>query len=138
MKNGFDICDECGRSFKICKFNAHHQKYCTRSGCVNKRKKIRQREYQNKRYHTDDKYKEKKRKAARLNARRRRNKNKLDAKVIQKKQPQKLEINSLEVLRGIVAQLTDECNPEVVHERLLSYEARGQQLSHLSAISRGS
>ena len=137
MKKGFDVCEECGRLFKVCKFNAYHQKYCTRSGCVHKRKKRRQRESQNKRYHTDDEYKEKKRKAACKNARRHRSKKKSDAKVSQKKQAQKIEINPLEVLMGVVAQLTDECNPTVVHERLLSYEVRGRQLSQISSISGG-
>jgi hypothetical protein len=134
MKKGFDTCDECGKSFKVCKFNAYHQKYCMRTGCIHKRKKRRQREYQNKRYHTDDEYREKKRKAACKNARQRRSKNKFDAKFSKKKQTKKIEINPLEVLMGVVAQLTDECNPAIVHERLLSYEIRGRQLSYINPI----
>ncbi|OVE82612.1 hypothetical protein BVY04_00450 [bacterium M21] len=46
-----------------------------------------------------------------------------------------IEINSIDILTGVVAQLTDEEDPMTVRERLRAYSARGRQLSHICSIT---
>jgi hypothetical protein len=128
------VCEKCRKPFEFCKFNAHHQKYCMRSGCIHKRTKKRQSEYQNKRYHADGKYSARQRKNSRENARRRRGKEKVDAEARQKEQ-ENIDTNPVDVLMGVIAQLTGESNPKVVHKRFADYGVRGQQLSHQTQIS---
>jgi len=122
------ICAACGKPFTLCRFNEHHQIYCTRPKCVRKRKQERQRKSHNKRYREDPEYQAAKRKKSKDYMRERRRKEKASAE-------EKLSYDPMDILTGVVSQLTSEDDPEVVRERLRSYSARGRQLSHFGSLS---
>ncbi|OVE82479.1 hypothetical protein BVY04_00795 [bacterium M21] len=122
------ICEAYGKPFVRCRYNAHHQKYCRRPACVRRCKQARQRTSHNRRYHEDEDYRERKRQKSREYMRVRRGKEKAAKE-------DAIEINPIDTLTGVVAQLTDEEDPMTVRERLRSYSARGRQLSHICSIT---
>ena len=119
------LCEECGKPITVCLFNAHHQKYCNRSSCVRRRKQRRQREYHNRRYNSDESFREEKRRKSRQYMRDRRRREKAALIVLQ---ADAVEISLLDIMTGVVSQLTDEDDPRVIQERLKSYSVRGRQL----------
>lgn len=122
------ICAACGKPFTLCDFNKHHQIYCTRAVCVRRRKRERQRKSHNKRYREDPEHRAAKRKKAKEYMRERRRREKIAEK-------KKRDYDPMDILTGVVSQLTSEDNPEAVMDRLRSYSARGRQLSHVCPIS---
>lgn len=122
------ICKACGKPFTRCRFNSHHQIYCTRLGCVRRRKQTRQRASDNRRYREDKAFQEKKRRKSRDYMRKRRQKEKEAAKAAKEYDP-------ADVLTGLVSHLTGEDNPEVVRESIKSYSSRGRRLSHCAAVT---
>lgn len=122
------ICAACGKPFTLCCFNKHRQIYCTRARCVRRRKRERQRKSVNKRYRDDPEYQAAKRAKSKEYMRERRHKEEAVAKKQQDYDP-------MDILTGVVSQLTSEDNPEIVMERLRSYSTRGRQLSHVCPIS---
>lgn len=122
------ICAACGKPFTFCRFNGHHQEYCTRPGCVRRRKQARQRKSHNKRYRDDPEFQAAKRAKSKEYMRERRRREKEVAK-------KKRDYDPMDILTGVVSQLTAEDNPDVIREQLRSYSARGRQLSHSCPLS---
>ncbi len=122
------ICAACGKPFTCCRYNKHHQKYCKRPGCVRRRKRERQRASHNRRYRDDKVYQEEKRRKSREYMRVRRRQKKEAAEEARNYDP-------MDILTGVVSQLTSENDPEALRERLRSYSSRGRQLSHVGAFS---
>lgn len=127
------LCAACGKPLMVCRYNAHHQIYCNRSICVRRRKRKRQRESHNRRYQSDKDFRAKKQRKSREYMRERRSKEK--AAAVAALQAEVCAISPMDVLTGVVSQLTDEDDPEVIHERLRTYSVRGRQLSHEPLVS---
>lgn len=127
------LCKACGKPLTVCQYNAHHQIYCNRAICVRRRKQKRQREYHNRRYQSDEDFRAEKQHKSREYMRERRSKEKAAALVAL--QAEACKISPMDILTGVVSQLTDEDDPMVILERLRTYSVRGRQLSHESLVS---
>lgn len=127
------LCKACSTPFTACRFNAHHQVHCKRPSCVRRRKQKRQREWHNRRYQSDEDFRGKKQNISREYMRERRRKEKAAAVVAL--QAEACAISPLDILTGVVSQLTGEDDPQLVLERLRTYSVRGRQLSHRVAVS---
>lgn len=118
------LCKACGKPLTVCRYNAHHQIYCNRPTCVRRRKQKRQRESHNRRYQSDEDFRAEKQHKSRKYMRERRSKEKAALQV------EACAISPMDILTGVVSQLTDEDDPLVILERLRTYSVRGRQLSH--------
>lgn len=117
------FCAHCGKHFKVCAYNAHHQKFCLRERCVRDRKRERQRESYNRRYSRDPSFREAERKRAREGIRRRRQAKAppTDASV--------LLFDSQDVVAGLVSQLADIADPVELQQAIHGYARRGRRLT---------
>ena len=66
------ICERCGTKYPKCRFNKHHQKYCTDPRCVVERRRERQRQRYRKLYADDQGFAESERERRRSSIRKRR------------------------------------------------------------------
>lgn len=55
LPHGYRICFHCRRRYRVCRFNARHQDYCSRAECQLERKRKRDRERYCRKYHAGDK-----------------------------------------------------------------------------------
>jgi len=117
------FCAHCGKHFKVCTYNAHHQKFCLREHCVRDRKRRRQRESYNRRYSRDPSFRETERGRAREGIRRRR-----QAKG-PPTDPTVLLFDSREVVAGLVSQLADIADPAELQRTIHHYARRGRRLT---------
>jgi hypothetical protein len=120
-------CARCGRVFKLCRFNGHHQKYCGDPDCVSERRRERQRRHYNSKYRDDTAFREAEQDRCREGARRRR------AGVVSGTivGPASVlpSVDLALVTAGLVSQLTDSRDPLAVAESTRSFERRGLELA---------
>ena len=133
------LCEECGKAFTVCRFNAHHQKYCGRKSCARKRRRRYQSEYQNRRYRSDETFREGQKRKSRKYMKMRRERESLapavaDPPIVPPESAVK-GIDLSDVVAGVVAQLTAEDDPQVLAERLRGYASRGRQLCRETRVS---
>ena len=118
------ICEFCSKTYEPSAYNAHHQRFCTRKGCVEKRKQLRQKKWHNKKYHNDEAFRKAKQQSSReAMGRRRRREARAAAN------PDSNLCDPTHVIAGLISQLIDENDPEALREHLNSYAHRGRQLS---------
>ena len=118
------VCQFCNKTYKPSRHNAHHQKYCTRKGCVRRRKRLRQKKWHNERYQNDEVFRKAKQGSSREVMRKRREREARTAA--------DSDSNSRDpthVITGLVSQFVDEKDPEALQEYLNFYAHRGRQLS---------
>jgi len=123
-------CRHCGRRFKPCVFNRHHQQWCSLPECRGARDRERKRRYHLRRAASDSSYRESELVRCREAMRRIRTAGPdagaaADAPVCS------------EVLSGLISQLVDSTDPEVVRQAAARYAERGRLLS-VSCRVRGS
>lgn len=123
------VCAHCGCRFEVCRYNAHHQKYCKRRKCVAERKRLRQRKQYRAKYRSDEEFRESEKKRAREGISKRR-------KMVGQEHGTLCGIDPVHVLTAVVSQLTDERDPVCVMERVRSFAGRGRLLTQISP-SRG-
>ena len=131
-------CALCGRHEQKCRFNQHHQKYCTDKMCKIRRRRARQAQRYKKKYRDDKVFQESERErcAAALQKRRVEALNESVSKTVASAETQ--EVNVLLLARGLLAQLIDSDDPAEVIDAERRYVRRGQQLSNSAQSSRGS
>lgn len=118
------VCQHCGGRFKVCRYNGHHQKFCTRKRCVADRKRLRQRRCYRAQYRSDEAFRESERKRAREGMARRR-----AAGAGVDDSPPGFGVDPLHVVTAVVSQLTDEKDPVCVMERVRSFAGWGRMLT---------
>lgn len=118
------VCQFCNQPYKPSRYNAHHQKYCTRKGCVKRRKRLRQKKWHNEKYQNDEDFRKAKQKSSRELMRKRRQQ--------EARAAARLGASSADpthVITGLISQLVDEKDPKALQRHLNSYAHRGRQLS---------
>jgi len=126
MAKRLSICEACHLTFHADAYNGHHQKFCTRPECVRQRKRRRQRESYARRYAEDAKFRDKERtRCAEGIARRRARVTATD--------PPGVPVVVLDVLTGLVAQVTDISDPVLVRAAVASYGARGRRMALMAS-----
>lgn len=123
-------CRHCGRRFRPCVFNRHHQQWCALPDCRRARDRARNRSYHRRRSASDESFRESERVRC-CEGMRRHRLTKPDA-IAAVSAPV-----SSDVLSGLISQLVDSTDPEVVDRAAARYAERGRQLSVPSRI-RGS
>ena len=131
----FGSCERCGRKYPKCRFNKHHQKYCTRDACVVERRRERQRQRYQKMYRTDQMFAESERERCRDGIQKRR----ADAHqaadgIVTESEVSRINIELLTT--GLLSQWIDSKDPEEVKQAALQLEKRGQQLTLGTMIAR--
>ena len=122
------ICECCERSYRSDRYNRHHQKYCTRPECVLERKRKRQRESVARRYREDPEFAQKTRE--RCSAANRRRRAAAGTSTV-RDDSSAAAVAPLEVIAGLLSQLTDTTDPVQVRASLLEYAARGRRAALL-------
>ncbi|HJN93396.1 MAG TPA: hypothetical protein QGF05_11835 [Dehalococcoidia bacterium] len=120
-------CEACGEPFDPDPYNEHRQRYCTRDKCVLKRKRERNRRYYKKRYGEDRQFAEQERKRCAAAGRERRARSR--AAPDPDPAPDLESVVLLNVLTGVVSQLTDTDDPVRLRASLHRYEERGQRMA---------
>ena len=126
------ICVFCDRSYRSDRYNRHHQKYCTRTECVLERKRKRQRESCARRYRDDPEFAQETRERCAAANRRRRAAADAAAKCAET-----AAVAPLEVMAGLLSQLTDTTDPVQVRASLHEYAARGRRAALLFSTDSG-
>lgn len=128
MSGKLSICECCERSYRSDRYNHHHQKYCTRPECVLERKRKRQRESLARRYRDDPEFAQKTRERCAAANRRRR----AAARASKVRDDSGASaVAPLEVIAGLLSQLTDTTDPVQVRASLHEYAARGRRAALL-------
>ena len=119
-------CPKCGRFFIVDRYNKHHQKYCTNADCVLERARERKRKWYSERCREDPAFCEKEHKRCQEGMARIR---------MHKNQAKKVSVPILpgpavhHVLTGLIAQLSNCSDPQLLREQFNRYADHGQQLS---------
>lgn len=130
-------CERCGRLYRPCRHNRHHQRYCTHEACVAERGRERKRASYQRRYQTDKAFREAERQRCREGQQARR-----AAAVAEAVLPPpsgSLTLPNLElVAAGLVAQWIGSDDPAEVLEMARALARRGQLLTVGAWLARGS
>lgn len=118
----WSVCVHCGRRFRVCRYNGHHQKFCTRKKCMTDRKRLRQRKWYRNQYRSDEAFRESEKERAREGIARRRSVGDDGGDSVPGVDP-------LHVVTAVVSQLTDEKDPVCVMERVRSFAGWGRMLT---------
>lgn len=124
-------CCHCGRRFKPCVYNRHHQTWCPRPECRLARDRARKRKHYRHRSAHDPGFRESERARCRESMRRSRLKEGDGIRSVP------VTPASGELLAGLVSQLAGTTDPQVVAGMMDAYAQRGRRLAVLSRI-RGS
>ena len=129
-------CEQCGTKYPKCRFNKHHQKYCTRNACVLERRRERQRKRYRKMYRNDQTFAESERERCRNSIQKRREhvSQIADATLAEGKVSR---INIDLLATGLLSQWIDSKDPEEVEQAARRLEKRGQQLALMTTRARG-
>ena len=121
-------CERCGTKYPKCRFNKHHQKYCTRRGCVVERRRERQRQRYRKMYSNDQRFAESERERCRdvIQKRREHARQTVDGIVAER---EVIRMNVELLTTGLLSQWIDSKDPEEVKQAARRLEKRGQQLT---------
>ena len=113
-------CCHCGRRFRPCAYNRHHQKYCSLPECRRERDRLRRRRYYEK-HRKDASFRASERERCREGMHRSRLKEKIrEAPVIPP---------SGDVLTGLISQFVGSSDPVVVNQAAAGYADRGRRLA---------
>ena len=123
-------CRNCGRRFRPCVFNRHHQQWCSLPDCRRARDRARNRRYHRRRAASDDSFRQSERARCREAMRCRRMAKPDGGAAVSA-------AVSTDVLSGLISQLVDSTDPDVVGRAAARDAERGRQLSVASRI-RGS
>ena len=121
-------CPKCDRFFTADRYNKHHQKYCTYPDCVLERARERKRKWYSECCREDPAFREKEHRRCQQGMARIR---------AQKKQAKMVSVPILpepavrHVLTGLIAQLSNCSDPQLLREQFNRYADQGQQLSVL-------
>jgi hypothetical protein len=126
MSRKLPRCAHCGRAFVPDRYNAHHQKYCTDADCVRERKRLRQREWGSRRRASDARFRARgNARCAAANRRRR-----AGAKACLEPAGTAVgQVAVADVLTGLLSQLADTSDPELLRTSMDAYAARGRRLA---------
>ena len=127
MSTKLPRCEFCGRPFPPDRYNVGQQKYCTRPDCVRERRRKRQREWYAKRCAQDPEFAAAARVRCAAANRRRRAANRSRAGPPQEELPL-----LLNVVVGMLSQLTDTVDPVRLRASLRDYAVRGQRVALVS------
>jgi hypothetical protein len=130
-------CEQCGVKYLRCRFNKHHQKYCTRKSCVIKRRRERQRMHYRRAYRNDTAFADAERNRCKNGIRKRRE----DARRRSDEVPagSNPTIINLELFAaGLLSQWIDSKDPVEVEDAARRLEKRGQQVAVATLAVRGS
>ena len=119
-------CAHCGRLFSPCRYNAHHQTYCTDSACVTERKRQRQRHHYRKRYRHDESFRQAEQARCRQGIVRRRS---LLAAIITPPTPAPPSLNIELFATGLLAHIIGSNDPQEVRVAAQALQQRGQSLA---------
>lgn len=125
-------CRHCGRKFKPCVYNRHHQKWCDHPECRAERDRARNRRYHRRRLSSDETFRQSERERCRESMRRSRQAAK-GVEIADSFSTVPADV----VLAGMVSQLVDSIDPQVVGQAMNFYAERGRNLAIPSRI-RGS
>ena len=123
MSTRLPHCEFCGRLFHPDRYNVGQQKYCTRPDCIRERRRQRQREWHAKRYAENPEFAEAARVRCAAANRRRRLANRSRAG------PQEESPLLLNVVVGMLSQLTDTVDPVQLRASMYDYATRGQRVA---------
>jgi hypothetical protein len=122
------ICEHCSKNYLKCRFNTHHQKYCTRRTCVAKRRQARQRQDYRQRYRNDKTFAAAERERCRKAMRQRRDHAHRTAdQSLTESAPTKINLELLTT--GLLSQWLDSNDPLAVEAAARRLESRGRQLA---------
>ena len=113
-------CRHCGRRFRACAYNRHHQKYCSLPECRRERDRLRRRRHYERR-RKDESFQASERERCREGMRRSRLKGRT------REVPATLPLG--DVLTGLISQLVDSSDPAVVNQAAAGYADRGRRLA---------
>lgn len=134
LPHGYRICFHCRRRYRVCRFNARHQDYCSRAECQLERKRKRDRERYRRKYHAGDKVFGTQEKARRSVARRRKSElTKLAPGPPVLALPEDPALSSQVqrlswTITGFMKAFSGESDPVFIRELASTYEASGQRL----------
>lgn len=144
-RSGVARCERCGRVYRPCRFNRHHQRYCLDAGCVGERRRERQRAHYARKYREDGSFQEAERERCRASLRERRAAPAVAAPegssgAVSGELAVSVGLPCLElVATGLVAQLIGSNDPAEVLATARRLEARGQVVAAVAAVAaRGS
>ena len=130
-------CERCGTKYRMCRFNKHHQKYCTRNACVVERRRERQRKRYRKIYGNEQTFAESERERCRNGIRKRReHARQIADKILAESEVTRINMELLAT--GLLSQWIDSKDPEEVEQTARRLEKRGQQLALSTSTARGS
>jgi hypothetical protein len=119
-------CLKCGRPFVADRYNKHHQKYCTHPKCVAERTRERKSRYYSRRRQENPAFCEKERKRCKeAMARTRAHKRQAGASSV----PTLPEPAVNHVVAGLIAQLNNCTEPQLLREQVSNYAEQGRLLS---------
>ena len=132
------LCEYCGRKYLKCRFNKHHQKYCTSKMCVIKRRQERQAQHYCRNYRNDKNFADRERERCREGIRKRREdarENIPNGILATSSPPMRIDIGLLAT--GLLSQWIDSKDPMEVEAAARRLEKRGQQLAITTLSLRG-
>lgn len=128
------VCQHCGRTFRVCRFNYERQKYCGTASCTAERRRQRQRQYYRGKYRRDEAFRSAEQQRCRAGVHRRRAAARATgATAPQASPPEAGGGRSSAVLVGMVSQLTASDDPQVVRESVQRLAERGHRLAMAGA-----
>lgn len=133
-------CERCGRLYRPCRHNRHHQKYCTHEACLAERARERKRASYRRRYQQDAVFREAEQERCRESLQARRGAAVAEA-VLPPLPPPPVTplLPDLELMAtGLLAQLIGSDDPAEVLASARALERRGQLLSIGVSAARGS
>jgi hypothetical protein len=129
-------CERCGRRIQLCRFNAHHQKYCSTPDCKAERKRERQRKSYQKRYASDEAFRSSEQRRCREAIAARRSQS---AEHPASAPPIAVIAVDVELMAtGMLAQMIDSNDPAEVLASARGFEQRGQLLTLSTESARAS
>ena len=133
------ICECCGKKYLKCRFNKHHQKYCTSKMCVIKRRQEHQRQRYRRNYRNDNNFADRERERCRegIGKRRENTRDKTpNGMLVTCSSPMRIDMGLLAT--GLLSQWIDSKDPTEVEAAARRLEKRGQQLAISTIPVRGS
>lgn len=124
------VCQHCGRTFRVCRFNYERQKYCGTASCTAERRRQRQRQYYRGKYRRDEAFRTAEQQRCRAGVQRRRAAARAPGAAAPRGSPPVADRGfSAAVIVGLVSQLTASNDPQTVGESVRQFAVRGQRLA---------
>lgn len=130
-------CARCGRRFEPCRYNAHHQNYCTDVSCVTERRRQRQRDLYRKRYRHNELFRQAEQARCREAISRRRSAT-AESTVTTPPENPAARLNIELFTAGLLAQMIGSNDLEEVRGAAQALQQRGRRLAVTAQSTRGS